>query len=208
MMTVNDSLKQYIESEILPRYDHHDTAHRRDHAYKVIERSMVLAENHGADPDMTYAAAAYHDTGLCEGRETHHLVSGRIIRNDKRLRDWFSDEQIETIAQAAEDHRASGKNPPRSIYGLIVAEADRLIDPHTVIRRTIQYGISHYPELDKEGHFRRMTVHLKEKYAEGGYLKLWLEDSPNAAPLEALRSIIRDDAQLRRIFDAEYDTLF
>lgn len=207
-MAVNDTLKQYIESEILPRYDHHDTAHRRDHAYMVIARSMELAQNHGADPDMTYAVAAYHDTGLCEGRETHHLVSGRIIRNDSRLRNWFSDEQIETIAQAAEDHRASGKNPPRSIYGLIVAEADRLIEPHTVIRRTIQYGISHYPELDKEGHFRRMTVHLKEKYAEGGYLKLWLEDSPNAAPLEELRSIIRDEAQLWRIFDAEYDALF
>lgn len=207
-MAVNDTLKQYIESEILPRYDHHDTAHRRDHAYMVIARSMELAQNHEADPDMAYAVAAYHDTGLCEGRETHHLVSGRIIRNDSRLRNWFSDEQIETIAQAAEDHRASGKNPPRSIYGLIVAEADRLIEPHTVIRRTIQYGISHYPELDKEGHFRRMTVHLKEKYAEGGYLKLWLEDSPNAAPLEELRSIIRDEAQLWRIFDAEYDALF
>ena len=207
-MAVNDTLKQYIESEILPRYDHHDTAHRRDHAYMVIARSMELAQNHEADPDMAYAVAAYHDTGLCEGRETHHLVSGRIIRNDSRLRNWFSDEQIETIAQAAEDHRASGKNPPRSIYGLIVAEADRLIEPHTVIRRTIQYGISHYPELDKEGHFRRMTVHLKEKYAEGGYLKLWLEDSPNAAPLEELRSIIRDEAQLWRIFDAEYNALF
>lgn len=207
-MTVNDSLRQYIESEILPRYDRHDTAHRRDHAYMVIARSMELAQNHEADPDMAYTVAAYHDTGLCEGREVHHLASGRIIRSDVKLRDWFSDEQIETIAQAAEDHRASGKNPPRSIYGLIVAEADRLIDPHTVIRRTIQYGISHYPELDKEGHFRRMTVHLKEKYAEGGYLKLWLEDSPNAESLEELRSIIRDDAQLRRIFDAEYDTLF
>lgn len=202
-MTVNESLREYIESEILPRYDKHDAAHRRDHADSVIARSMELAEKYGADADMAYTVAAFHDTGLCEGRETHHLVSGRIIREDSRLGEWFDSEQIETIAQAAEDHRASGKNPPRSLYGMIVAEADRLIEPRTVIRRTIQYGISHYPDLDKESQFLRTIDHLNEKYAEGGYLKLWLADSPNAAPLAELRAIIRDKALLRVIFEEE-----
>ena len=206
-MTVSESLRLYIEKEILPRYDRHDAAHRRDHADMVIARSMELAARHGADPDMAFAVAAYHDTGLCEGRDAHHLVSGRIIRDDARLREWFSDEQIETIAQAAEDHRASGKNPPRSIYGMIVAEADRLIEPRTVIRRTIQYGISHHPDLDKEGLYKRTLEHLDEKYAEGGYLKLWLDDSPNAAPLEELRSIIKDKDLLRSIFEEEFDTI-
>lgn len=206
-MTVSESLRLYIESEILPRYDRHDAAHRRDHADMVIARSMDLAARHGADPDIAYTVAAYHDTGLCEGREIHHLVSGKIIRGDSRLSEWFSPEQIETIAQAAEDHRASGKNPPRSIYGMIVAEADRLIDPRMVIRRTIQYGLSHYPGLDKEGHFKRTVEHLGEKYAEGGYLKLWLDDSPNAKPLAELRSIIRDEALLRSFFEEEYAAL-
>ena len=90
---------------------------------------------------MVYAIAAYHDTGLCEGRDTHHLVSGRIIREDKKLREWFNEGQIETMAQAAEDHRASSGHEPRSIYGKIVAEADRLISPEKVIRRTIQFGL-------------------------------------------------------------------
>lgn len=202
-MTVSESLREYIESEILPRYDKHDAAHRRDHADSVIARSIELAGKYGADADMAYTVAAFHDTGLCEGRETHHLVSGRIIREDSRLGEWFDSEQIETIAQAAEDHRASGKNPPRSLYGMIVAEADRLIEPRTVIRRTIQYGISHYPELDKESQFLRTIDHLNEKYAEGGYLKLWLADSPNAAPLAELRAIIRDKALLRVIFEEE-----
>lgn len=202
-MTVSESLREYIESEILPRYDKHDAAHRRDHADSVIARSMELAEKYGADADMAYTVAAFHDTGLCEGREIHHLVSGRIIREDSRLGEWFDSEQIETIAQAAEDHRASGKNPPRSLYGMIVAEADRLIEPRTVIRRTIQYGISHYPDLDKESQFLRTIDHLNEKYAEGGYLKLWLADSPNAAPLAELRAIIRDKALLRVIFEEE-----
>ena len=105
------------------------------------------------------------------------------------------------IAQAAEDHRASSDHEPRSIYGRIVAEADRLIVPETIIRRTIQYGLSHYPELEKEGHWQRTCEHLQEKYAEGGYLKLWIPESANAAQLARLRDIIRDKVQLRTLFE-------
>ena len=119
------------------------------------------------DPNIIYAAAAYHDTGLVEGRDVHHMASGRIVREDSRLRQWFSEEEIETIAQAAEDHRASNRQGPRTIYGSILAEADRVIDPYKILRRTIQYGISNYPELDMEGHWERTVEHLLEKYAEG-----------------------------------------
>ena len=96
-------LVAYVEREILPRYDHFDPAHRRDHALMVIRQSMEIASHLEVDNNMVYAIAAYHDTGLCEGRDTHHLVSGRIIREDKKLRDWFTEDQIETMAQAAVD---------------------------------------------------------------------------------------------------------
>ena len=194
----------YIEQEILPRYDHFDAAHKRDHAEEVITRSLALAEHYEVNINMVYAIAAYHDTGLCEGRETHHLVSGRIIREDKRLREWFDENQIETMAQAAEDHRASSGHEPRSIYGKIVAEADRLILPEKVIRRTIQYGLDHYPNLDKEGQYRRFREHLQEKYSDTGYLKLWLPESDNAPRLEQLRQIIRDENATREAFERNY----
>ena len=148
---IQPQLKTYIEQEILPRYNHFDAAHQRNHAEEVIERSLDLSKHYDVNKDMVYAIAAYHDTGLCEGRNTHHLVSGRIIREDKKRREWFDEAQIETMAQAAEDHRASSGHEPRSIYGKIVAEADRLITPQKVIRRTIQFGLDHHPELDKEG---------------------------------------------------------
>ncbi len=105
------------------------------------------------------------------------------------------------IAQAAEDHRASATTPPRSLYGRLVAEADRLIVPETVIQRTIQFGLSHYPELDKEAHWQRTLDHLHEKYAEGGYLHLLIPGSPNEKPLEELRAIIRDEPYLRKLFE-------
>ena len=201
---MNADLRNYVESEIIPRYASFDEAHREDHAHTVIEQSLALAEHYDVDRDMVYAIAAFHDTGLCEGRERHHLVSGQIIRQDARLKEWFSPAQIETMAQAAEDHRASSDHEPRSIYGRIVAEADRIIDGETIVRRTIQYGLSHYPELDREGHWERMCAHLKEKYDYGGYLKLWIPESPNAARLEEFRQNIRKPHWLADLFQRYY----
>lgn len=204
MSTVNPELQAYVEAEILPRYDAFDKAHQREHAEMVISQSLQLAERLGVDVNMAYAIAAYHDTGLTEGRELHHKVSAQIIRNDKRLRQWFTEEQIEVMADAAEDHRASNEKPPRTIYGRIVAEADRFIDPEDIIRRTVQFGHDHYPTLSREEHYERMVQHLHEKYGRNGYLRLWFPDSPNAQRLEELRCIIDDESQLRKWFDICY----
>ena len=199
------SLVAYMEETVIPQYAGFDKAHREDHARSVVERALSMALNRAdVNPNMLYAAAACHDLGLSVCRETHHLESGRIIRADARLRQWFTSEEIETVAQAAEDHRASAKTPPRSIYGCLVAEADRMIVPETIIRRTIQFGLSHYPELEKEAHWERTLEHLHEKYAEGGYLKLLIKGSPNEEPLERLRAIIRDEQYLRTIFEKQY----
>ncbi|MBQ9558822.1 MAG: HD domain-containing protein [Bacteroidaceae bacterium] len=201
MKPVNEELQTYVEQHILPLYDHFDKAHRRDHAEMVIRQSMQLAERLDVDPDMVYCIAAYHDTGLCEGRDLHHTASARIIRQDGRLRQWFTEEQITLMADAAEDHRASANRPPRTLYGRIVAEADRYIDPEDIVRRTVRFGLDHYPELDREEHYRRALQHLREKYGRGGYLRLWFPDSPNARRLESLRQIIDDPGRVRRLFD-------
>ena len=198
------TLQAYIESAILPRYKGFDPAHRTDHALQVIAESLKLAKHYEVDERMVYTIAAYHDIGLCEGRERHHLVSGRLVREDKNLRKWFTEEEIEVMAQAVEDHRASLDYAPRSIYGRIVAEADRLIEPMTVLLRTVQYGFSHYPELSKEQHYQRYCEHLQEKYAEGGYLKLWIPESDNAARLAELRALIADEARKREAFEQIY----
>ena len=213
------SLKQYVEDKVLPQYDTFDAAHRRDHARRVIARAMNITRPTGVIQQsrpsldvwitpksgaMTYAAAAMHDLGLAEGREEHHLASGRIIRACRELRQWFSEEEVEQIAQAAEDHRASATLAPRSMLGCIIAEADRDVEPETIVRRTVEYGLSHHPTLDREGHWQRTLQHLNEKYAEGGYLKLWLSNSPNAAPLAELRALIHDHARLRPLFERFY----
>jgi len=205
MQQVDTNLQTFIEKEIIPRYADFDKAHQENHAHSVIEQSMNLVPHYDVDVNMVYVIAAYHDLGLQEDRKTHHLVSGRIVRTDERLREWFTDEQIETMAQAVEDHRASSDHEPRSIYGKIVAEADRLIDGETILRRTIQYGFKHYPNMDKAAHIQRALDHLDEKYAEGGYLKLWIPESPNAERLRQFQALIKDSTKIRELVERIYE---
>lgn len=199
------SLEAYVEAEIIPRYEHFDRAHGTDHVRTVIAQSLALAAHYDVDTDMVYTVAAYHDTGLVNGRERHHIDAGRILAEDAELRRRFTEEQIGVMREAVEDHRASSDHAPRTIYGRIVAEADRVIVPATIIRRTVQYGLANYPALDREGHYARCRDHLQKKYAEGGYLRLWIAESDNARRLEELRAIIRDPQRLRRLFDETFD---
>lgn len=217
------SLEKYIYEEIIPKYSGFDPAHQEDHALTVIRQAEKLMEGRDAwlaqensaeeiwkspiDRDILLTAAACHDLGLANGRERHHLDSGIIIRNDSRLREWFDDNEIETIAEAAEDHRASGKSAPRSIYGMLVAEADRVIEADTIIRRTVQFGMKNYPELDENGHIARAIEHLHEKYGRNGYLKLWIPWSDNARQLDMLRDLIDDSEGIRNAVIESYKNM-
>lgn len=205
MHNLTSGLIDYIEAEILPRYDAFDKAHNRKHAITVLVKSLRLAQHYDVSPAMVYTIAAFHDTGLVEGREHHHTASARIIREDKRLKELFTAEEIEIMADAVEDHRASSSKPPRTIYGKIVAEADRIIDSTTIMTRTIQYGLSHYPELSEEGHIERAVAHIKEKYGEGGYLRLWIPESDNAAKLQDFRALIENETELREHLQSIYN---
>lgn len=202
---MNNELRAYIEEHILPLYDNHDAAHRRDHAEGVIERSLALAAHYDVDLNIVYTIAAWHDVGLCEGREQHHISSGRMLLEDNTMQRWFTPEQLHTMREAIEDHRASSAHPPRTIYGAIVAEADRQIVPEVVMRRTVQYGLAHYPTLTREEHWQRFLGHLHEKYDYGGYLKLYIPHSDNALRLAELRELIAQPHLLRTHFEALFE---
>lgn len=204
MMEKNVSLDlmEFVETEILPRYSSFDKAHRLGHANAVIKRSLELARKIGADTNMAYVIAAYHDLGLEGPRAIHHITSGKILAADTRLRKWFSVEQIKIMKEAAEDHRASASHAPRSIYGKIVAEADRELEPSVVFRRIILYGMDHYPEMSKEEQWKRFLEHLQNKYSNTGYIKLWIPGSENEQKLKAIRELINKPKALHDIFES------
>ena len=207
---VNPELKAFIEAEIIPEYKNFGRSHNVEHVRRVISNSLELAKFLGdgkIDEDMAYAIAAYHDLGMSGPREIHHITSGKILMEDSRLRKWFSPEQIQVMKEAVEDHRASSDHAPRSVYGRIVAEADRDLEPDVVFTRAIEYGLEHYPELGKEAQWRRFAKHMEEKYSSNGYITLWIPGSTNERNLKQVRAVIADRNALRRTFNEIFDRL-
>ena len=195
--TASLDLVEFVESKILPRYASFDKAHNTEHVVRVIRRAMELALKVGADLNMVYVIAAYHDLGMAGQRAVHHIEGGRILYTDARLKKWFSQDQLKIMKEAVEDHRASASRAPRSIYGKIVAEADRDMEPDTVFRRAVQFGLSNYPQYSKEEQWKRFQEHMENKYSVNGYIKLWVQGSENERNLNVGREIIANPQRLR-----------
>lgn len=56
---------------------------------------------------MVYVIAAYHDIGHHIDAKSHEIISAQILSEDKKLKKFFSEEQIMVMKEAIEDHRAS-----------------------------------------------------------------------------------------------------
>ena len=203
---MNAALRTYLHEIIIPRYKAFDAAHQPDHIETIIHNAMAIAKDLPVDLEMVYVIAAYHDIGMQHGRETHHLTGAAILMEDQALDQWFDMTQKQTMKEAIEDHRASQENPPRSLYGAIIAEADRDLDPDTVIRRTIQFGLSFFPELTFEEHYRRLVEHVTEKYGHDGYLKLWLDTDLNRKRLDDIRALLGQPEQMKAKVRHFFDT--
>lgn len=204
MQQLNLDIMDFVEKQILPRYVAFGKSHGLTHVQRVIKNSLELAKFTGADINMAYVIAAYHDLGMNGPRAIHHVTGGKILASDARLKKWFSPERIQIMKEAVEDHRASASRQPRSIYGKIVAEADRDLDTETIFRRAIQYGLEKYPELDDDKQWERFASHMDEKYSRNGYIRLWIPNSPNQEKLRQLQAIIENRPLLRQWFERLY----
>ena len=131
----------------------------------------------------------------------HEAALRPDLAADARLGRWFSGEQIRTMREAVEDHRASASHSPRNIYGKIIAEADRDLEPEVVFQRTVAFALEKYPGKSKEEHWERFVRHLQEKYSSSGYIRLWIPGSKNEEHLKEIRHFIESPELLRAAFE-------
>lgn len=193
-MNINKKLQEYIEKNIYPEYDKNEKGHSIDHIKYVIKRSFELVNENGLDVnlDMVYTIAAYHDIGHHIDSKTHEIVSADIMIKDNILKQFFTDEERQTIKEAIEDHRASSKEEPRSIYGRIVSSADRNNTVEDCLRRTYTYGKKLNPDATDEELFIRAYDVLVNKFGEGGYAKFYFKDKQYEDFLKELRELLSD----------------
>lgn len=174
-------LQKYINEFIKAKYKTFDKGHNLSH-FNFVTKNCV---NYGkqlkergvdVDLDIAYIVGAYHDIGIVNGRENHALSSGEIVRKDEMLARYYSSEIIETIAQAVEDHSSHLSYEPRSIYGKIVADADRNNTMYLVFSRPIKYALKNLPKtMTKFDHLERVYNFVNQKFGRNGYVKYWLD---------------------------------
>ena len=191
---VNNELIKHIGDKILPQYNKNEKGHGINHINYVIRRSFELIEQNELDVDsnMVYVIAAYHDIGHYIDPKKHELISADIMSKDQRLKKFFSDEQLQTIKEAIEDHRASADHEPRSIYGKIVSSADRNNTVEACLERSYYYGKRLNPQATDRELYERAFEHLNLKFGINGYAKFFLKDAEYEKFLEDIREVLKD----------------
>ena len=193
-MKINKELQDYIESKVFPEYEKNETGHGIKHIKAVIKRSFDLVKENKLDVnlDMVYTIAAYHDIGHHIDSKNHEKVSAEIMIKDIELKKFFKKEELTIIKEAIEDHRASAKEEPRSIYGRIVSSADRNNKVEDCLRRTYTYGKKLNPEATDEELFERAFDVLQNKFGEGGYAKYYFKDKQYEDFLKEIRNLLKE----------------
>lgn len=194
MKKVSAEIQNYVEAEILPKYAGIG-GHTGKHIQQVITRSMRFAEQAGdVNIDMVYVIAAYHDLGRLVDDETHNFESAKMMRADDFLKAHFSADEIETMAQAVEDHRASLGHEPRSIYGKIVSSADRNANVNVMLSRAYDYNKHLHPDSTEDEVIEAVRVILRKKYSPDGYAAtaMYFDDPNYSGVLKRVEEITRD----------------
>lgn len=114
------------------------------------------------------------------------------MQKDKKLKEFFSDDELKIIKEAIEDHRASSNHEPRSIYGKIVSTADRNTSVESCLERSYFYGKNLHPEYSDDELFDRAYKHLKLKFGENGYAKFFFKDKEYEKFLSDIRKLLAD----------------
>lgn len=176
---IRKDLLEYINTKFKPLYKTFDKAHNISHYNFVTKNcidyaSTLIEKGENIDLEIAYVVGALHDIGISKGREGHAKSSSEIIKNNNGLKKFFTPETIKIIAEAVEDHSSHLDYTPRSIYGKIVADADRNNSVYLVFSRPIKYGIKNESYRTKEEHINRVYEFVQNKFGKNGYVKYWL----------------------------------
>ena len=207
---VRKEVKNYINSKIKPAYKTFDKAHSISHFNFVTNNCVeygreLIKKGIDVNLEIAYVVGALHDIGISKGREGHAKSSGEIVRNDTNLKQFYSDDEIEMIAQAVEDHSSHLEYEPRSIYGKIVADADRNNSMYLVFSRPVKYGIKNEKDKDRAAHIDRVYEFVQNKFGRSGYVKYWLDISNTRKEQQQVWDLLDDELACKNYIAGIFD---
>ena len=200
-MNLNNELKNYIENNIFKIYENNDKGHNIDHINYVIKRSLMFASRlPDINIDMVYTIASFHDIGHHIDPKNHEKVSSNILANDQNLKRFFNQEQIDIMADAVMDHRASSNSDPRNIYGKIVSSADKNTSIDETLRRTYSYRIKNNIFENINDIIEESRQHILRKFGRNGYAakKMYFEDNDYEKYLDDVYNLALDEVAFKK----------
>ena len=210
---MDKELKEYIKNEIKSKYKNFDKGHNIAHFNFVTKNCVnygkqLIDKGEKVDLDIAYIVGAYHDIGITMGREGHALSSGKILRKDKMLKNFYSEEIIEMMAQAVEDHSSHLSYEPRNIYGKIVADADRNNTKYLVFSRPIKYGLKNEQKgMSKEWHINRVYNFVNSKFGRNGYVKYHLDIPDTKKEQNEVWQLLDDEKKCKLYIEGLFDEI-
>lgn len=171
-----------------------DGAHDKNHIIDVIRNAFKISSKMNLNTDLAVFAALYHDIGLLLGdREDHDINGYNFICKNQKIKQYFDAYEIDIIAHAVKEHRASYKGSYTSIYSIIVSDSDRSLSIETMIRRSYLYNKDKTTDV-----YNTVYSYLKKKYGYGG-IELRLDFSKEI--LEESRKILSDEKEFKLHYD-------
>lgn len=202
---VDGRIRRFIEEEILTLYDKNDIGgHGRAHIQTVINRSFELMEQFDElkdlDPNMVYVIAAFHDIGYKTNPDDHEEESARMFKENARVKEFFTPEQIEIMTEAIAEHRASLEGDPHTVYGKLVSSADREISVENMLERSILFQADkHKAENPTVGQVIDYSFKkLSSKYGKGGYANMYYQDQKYIDYLRNMQELLEDKEKFVR----------
>lgn len=201
MKKVDSEIINYVETSILPKYKKIG-GHTDKHIKQVIERSLrFYRQSPDLNINMVCVIAAYHDLGRLIDNETHNIESAKLLRKDEFIKDHFSKKEIDVMAEAIEDHRASLGREPRSIYGKLISSADRTTSIDDMLSNVYDYTKYLHPEMNEDQIIEEARYHLRIKYSPDGYAAktMYFDDPDFKAVLIKVESLTRSPKKFAQI---------
>lgn len=120
-----------------------DSAHDREHIYRVLYTALEIAESETADPEILTAACLLHDIGrpaqlanpmLC------HAEVGSAMAYDFLVGIGWTENRAAHVRDCVYTHRFRSERPPRSIEAKILFDADKIdVSGAVGIARSLMY---------------------------------------------------------------------
>lgn len=204
---MNNELLNYIKNNIFPEYEKY-YSHGMIHISNVIRNSLELGKEYNLDENMCYTMAAYHDLGLKVDRDNHEKESAKIFIKDEKLKKYFSNEQINTMREAIEDHRGSRKIPPRNIYGKVLSDSDRDFDIELLAKRQLATSIKNFPNYTTfEEHFENCYSYISKRITENGHFNLWTNNVKLIEKRDEFEKLFFDKEYTKSVYEKEYNRI-